>query len=198
MSSALACSAAARTRVGSGRGQVEEFGSRLGDRAGRRGGSKADGLLGVGSERQEGLMNLDGRGAGVLLAAGPAAFAVAAHTMGVDEEDLAGVVAGGPAQQAQGALEPLGLCHGVRPQQLVDGQVGGDERQAIGQGQPRLGQGAFGADAGGAEGSLVDPLQRQAGLDAREQRSRSSPTTSPRSPDGGVRGRAATGPGRCR
>ena len=45
-----------------------------------------------------------------------------------DQSDVAG------PQVIWGALQVLGLYHGVRPQQLVDGQVGGDEGQAVGQG----------------------------------------------------------------
>jgi hypothetical protein len=107
-------------------------------------------LAGVAVQREEGLRHLGRRGAGFFAAAAHPPLAVAAQAVRIDDEDPAGVMPRGAAQPAEGALQVLGLGHGMAGRQLMDADVGREERQAVGQGEALLGQGPFGAEAGGA------------------------------------------------
>jgi hypothetical protein len=52
----------------------------------------------------------------------------------------------------------------VACQQLVDGLVGGQERQALQQAEARLGQGPRGTQSGDAQGGFVNQLHRETRL----------------------------------
>jgi hypothetical protein len=68
----------------------------------------------------------------------------------------------GTAQFAQADLELLGLGHGVAGQELVDGQVGGHEGQAIGQFKAFLREGAPLAIGTQTHGRFIYQVQGQA------------------------------------
>lgn len=144
-------------------GQGQQFQGGLGGGATGGPGEQADRLAGVGIQGEEGLGAF----------AGPAFFfvigtmathlslAVAGNAVGIDRQEAPGEMAPGPAHQAQGDLKFLGLGDGVGVEQIVNGAVGGDVGQAVGQFEAFLAEGATLPDAGDAEGGLVDQLQGQ-------------------------------------
>jgi hypothetical protein len=71
----------------------------------------------------------------------------------------------GATELAQRHLKTLGLGHRMSGQQFVNGQVGGEEVEAIGAFESPLAETATGADAGHTEGRFVDQLQGQPWLD---------------------------------
>ena len=88
-------------------------------------------------------------------------LAEAAHPMGIDGQQPAPEVARGAADLAQGHLEAQAVGDGAGPEQVVDGGVGGQERQAVGHLEDPLVQGAAVPQPGAAQRRLVDQLQRQ-------------------------------------
>jgi hypothetical protein len=86
--------------------------------------------------------------------------------MRIDGQEFALEMARDAADLAQGHLQALGFGDGVCPQELVNGLISGHERQSVSELESFLGQGAFSAQAAGAQGGLMDQLQRQTRLDA--------------------------------
>ena len=167
MSSTVKCSESARTRawpvvgVEDLAGQPQQLLGRRRGRARRGAGGEADRLAGVDVQDEEGLGRLDGP-LPAILAVGPhVPLRVAAHAVGIDGQQPAPEVARGATDLAQGHLEVQALGDGVGPEQLVDGRVAGEERQAVGQLEDPLVQRAAMPQPGAAEGRLVDQLQRQ-------------------------------------
>jgi len=137
----------------------------LGDRAGRGAEGDGHGLLGLYIKTEEGLEGFDGLFRYLVAMAAGLAFGVGAQVVGVDGQQIALEVAAGPSQHAQGGLEGLGALDGQRGEQVVDGLVGGHERQAVGQFEALLAERGSGAHAGQAQGRFVEDLQGQARLD---------------------------------
>lgn len=77
------------------------------------------------------------------------AFAVAGESVWINDEQLAVEVATGAAQLSQGPLEVLRFGGAVGGAQVVDGCVGGDERQAVGEFKPFLTEATLVAQIGG-------------------------------------------------
>ena len=82
--------------------------------------------------------------------------------MGIDGQQPAPEVARGAADLAEGDLEVEALDDRASPEQLVDGHVAGEERQAVGQLEDPLVQCAAVPQPGAAQRRLMDQLQRQA------------------------------------
>jgi hypothetical protein len=61
------------------------------------------------------------------------ALAVAGHPMGIQRQKGAGEMSSGTAQLAQGNLGLLGVLEGMAVQEVVNGRVGRNEGQAVGQ-----------------------------------------------------------------
>jgi hypothetical protein len=70
------------------------------------------------------------------------------------------------AQFTQGDLQLLGLLDSVTVQQVVDGQVGWNEGQAVGQLKTLLGERAPLAIGAQTHGGFIDQVQSQTRLDA--------------------------------
>ena len=70
-------------------------------------------------------------------------------------------MAGGSAPLAQSDLEALGLFDGVGVEQIVDGLVGGDQGQAVGDLKTLLTEGAALAHPADAQSGLRHPRERQ-------------------------------------
>jgi len=87
--------------------------------------------------------------------------------MRVDGQETAEQVTACAADSAQGDLKTLGLSNCVAIEQLVDGLIGGDKGQAVGQFEALLAERAVAADAGGAQCRLVNQLQSQAAVHMR-------------------------------
>ena len=99
----------------------------------------------------------------LVMAVGPhVPLAEAADAMGIDGQQPALEVARGAADLAQGHLEVQAVGDRAGPEQFVDGHVAGEERQAVGQLEDPLVQGAAVPQPGAAQRRLVDQLQRQA------------------------------------
>ena len=160
-------------------------------RARRGAGGEADRLAGIDVQDEEGLGRLDGPLPGILTVGPHVPLGVAAHAMGIDGQQPAPEVARGAADLAEGDLEVEALGDRASPEQLVDGHVAGEERQAVGQLEDPLVQGAAVPQPGAAQRRLMDQLQRQ----ARPARPRgfvpSSRTPGPRPPGGAIPGRVA-------
>ena len=73
-------------------------------------------------------------------------------------------MAQGSPQLAQGHLQPLRLLDSPPGQQVMDGHVGSQPRQAIDQFEPVLAERPFLANAGRTQGGFVNELQGQAGF----------------------------------
>ncbi len=71
-------------------------------------------------------------------------------------------MARGAADLAEGRLEAQTVGDGAGAEELVDGHVAGEERQAVGQLEDPLVQGTAVPQAGATQRRLVDELQRQA------------------------------------
>ena len=85
--------------------------------------------------------------------------------MGIEGEATAGEMAAGPPQPSPGGLHPLGLRHRVGVPPIMQGLIGGEKRQAVGQGQPGMGQAAGFPEPADAQGGLVHQLQQETGRD---------------------------------
>lgn len=145
-----------------GGGHVEEKPCAFGSGLGRGPDGEGQGLPGVGIEAEEGLDGFDGAFVRIMPVASGLAFGIAAHGVGVDGQQISGIVSAGPAQAAQGELEGLGLLDGMRLEQLMNGLVAGDEGQAVGELESFLAERASPAYAAGAQGGFVDQLEGQA------------------------------------
>ena len=77
----------------------------------------------------------------------PLAFAVAASPMRVDDQQCPLGVSGGSPQEPQGHLKPLRLSDREGAQEVMDREVGHDERQTVEQFEPLLAQCPFLANA---------------------------------------------------
>lgn len=77
------------------------------------------------------------------------AFAVAGKSVWINDEQLAVEMATGAAQLSQGPLEVLRFGGAVGGAQVVDGCVGGDERQAVDEFKPFLTEATLVAQIGG-------------------------------------------------
>lgn len=143
-------------------GQLERFPGGGGQAAPAAGVAKANRLAGIRVQEEEGLGLLFGRLPGGGAALDHVAFGVADQTVRIQSQNPSGEMAAGPAQLAQGGLEPLGLGDGVGLQQVMHGAVGGKERQAIGQLKAFVPQGAVLPQAGPAKSRFMDQMQGQA------------------------------------
>jgi len=92
------------------------------------------------------------------------ALAETPHAMRIDSQHPGLEIARGAPEFAQGDLQALTVEHGSSPEEIVDGAVAGEERQAIGQREDLLVHGVAVPHAGGAESRFVDQLQRQTRL----------------------------------
>ena len=137
-------------------GQLQQLRSRLGDATGGTGAGEANRLAGLGVQTEEGLGDLDGFEPRIVPETDHLAFAATVETVRIDGQESSGKVPAGPAQLAQGDLEPLGLIHGVRRQQIVDSLIGGDKGQAVDQFETFLTERAALAHSGDAQRGLMD------------------------------------------
>ena len=119
---------------------AQELGAGLGDGLGRRTEAKADGLAGVTIQQEKGLGHFGWFLFGAEAVSAHLALAVAGHAVRVHRQERAGEVSSGAAQFTQRDLQLLSLLDGVTGQEVVDGQVGGNEGQAVGQLKTFLGK----------------------------------------------------------
>jgi hypothetical protein len=83
----------------------------------------------------------------------------------VDRQEISLEVSAGAPDVSEGDLQVQGLVDGVGVEQVVDGLIGGEERESVGGFEPFLGKGAGLAHAVDAQGGLVNELQSQARFD---------------------------------
>jgi hypothetical protein len=152
-----------------GRDQIQQFGRGLADGAGGGGGGQAQGLVRVHIQGEEGLGHLVGGLLLMMLGAVSTHLALApgAHAVWVQGDALAAEMPAGTAEQPQGRLQGASVGHAVGIQELVDGGVAGDKRQAVGDLEAALAQAAAIAHPGDAQGRLVDQLEGQPRLNLR-------------------------------
>ena len=131
-------------------------------------------MAGVGVEYEKGLSGLGGPLLTILAVGSHVPLAEAAHAMGIDGQQPAPEMARGAAQLAECHLKTQAVGDGTSREKLVDGHVAGEKRQAVGQLEDPLVQGAAMPQPGAAQRRLVNQLQRQAWSDA--LRSLSGPT----------------------
>lgn len=67
------------------------------------------------------------------------AFGATFNPMRINAEQMALEMAAGAADFTQRHLQGLGLGHGVAPEHLMNGKIGGDERQSVGEFKALLG-----------------------------------------------------------
>lgn len=116
----------------------------------------ANGLAGFCIEKEKGLRVFVGRLIGAGAPLNHVAFGVAREAVRIQGQDLAGKVAAGPAQLAQGHLELLGLLDGVGFQQVVNSAIGGKPRQAIDEFKSPMPQRTVVAERGATKRRLMD------------------------------------------
>ena len=174
-------------------GQLEQFLGRGRGRARRGARGETDRLAGVGVEHEESLSGLGRPFRSSWRWSAHVALAEAAYAVGIDGQEPSLEMARGAADLAQGDLKSQAVGHGAGPEKFVDGHVAGEERQAVGQLEDLLVQGAAVPQPSAAQRRLVDQLQAP-GAVRRFGRFRSSRTPGPRPPGAAIRGPAA----RCR
>ena len=118
----------------------------------RRTDREANRLKSVGVQQEEGLSHFGGFGIPAGFDATHLPFGVAPEPMGIDGQHPAQVMTAGSAQLAQGDLQSLGLSHGMGVKELMNGLIGRDERQAVGQFETFLTERAPLAQIAGAQG----------------------------------------------
>jgi hypothetical protein len=121
--------------------------------------------VGIGVEHEENLGDLGGTFGLVVAVVAHVPLAVAAHAMRIDGQDPSLEVTRSPADLTQGDLEALTVDDGSSAQELVNGAISCEERDAVGQLEDVLIHGAAVPQTGGAQSRFVDQLQRQARLD---------------------------------
>lgn len=92
------------------------------------------------------------------------AFAVAFNAVRIESEDVALEVAEGRAEFAEGELEGLGFADGMSVKEVVNGGIGGDKVEAIGDFETVLTESAGVPFSGDAERCFVNELQSDAWL----------------------------------
>jgi len=90
----------------------------------------------LGVQAEEGLGDLNGLEAGVIPEPDHLALAGTVEPMGIDGQQLAGEMAAGAPQLAQGDLEALGLLDGMGGQQMVDCLIGSDKGKPLATSKP--------------------------------------------------------------
>jgi hypothetical protein len=141
-------------------GQSEQFLRSGAQVASAAGVGQTKGLARFDIQEEEGLDLLGGRlrGAGTTLQHVP--FGVTDQAVRIQCQDLAREMAAGPAQLAQAHLEFLGLLDRVGFQQVMQGAIGGQPRQAIGQFKAPVPQRAVGAEGRSTQCGFVYQVQR--------------------------------------
>jgi hypothetical protein len=94
------------------------------------------------------------------------AFAVAAYAMRIDGEEFPLVVSGSSPQESERYLKSLRVRDRERGQELMDREVGHDERKTVDQFEPLLAQRPFIANTRDAQGCFMDQLESDPWLDA--------------------------------
>lgn len=88
------------------------------------------------------------------------------NSVRIDRQKISDVIARGSANPPQSRLESLSIFDRMLRKQVVNGDVAGDERQAVGQLKASLAQSTLRSHSCAAQRGLVDQLQGQAGFDA--------------------------------
>ena len=146
--------------------QIEQLRCGLRDRSGRSSGREADRLSRIRIEGKEGLSHLCWAGSVVFAMATHLAFAVAAYAMRIDGEEFPLVVSGSSPQESERYLKSLRVRDRERGQELMDREVGHDERKTVDQFEPLLAQRPFIANTRDAQGCFMDQLESDPWLDA--------------------------------
>jgi hypothetical protein len=121
--------------------------------------------MGLSVEAEEGLSHLDGGMVQVLLLSDHLAFAVGVESMRIDGEQFGLKMAEGASDLAEGELELLSLQNGMRLEQVMNGLIGGDKGQTVGQFKAPLAQSASITQAADTHSGFIDQLHGQTWLD---------------------------------
>lgn len=124
-------------------GSIQEFRCDLSHGPGRCPSSEAHRLVRIGIKDKEGLRDLGGLRIIILSMPAHLPFAVAAHAMGIDGQEVAAEMPGSASEQSQRDLKLLRFIDGVSPQELMNGHIGDHKRQSIEQFKAFLAQGAL-------------------------------------------------------
>ena len=143
----------------------QQLGRSLRDGFGGAAEGEGDGLMGLGVETKEGLQRFDSLLIRLMPVAAHLPLGVAAQVVGVDRQQLSPEVSAGAPQAAQGHLQLLAALDGLGLQEVVDGLITGDERQAVSDLEAFLAEAVVVAHPGHAQGRFMDQLQSQTGLD---------------------------------
>ena len=140
---------------------AKKIGRGLGDGAGRGAEGEGHRLMGFGVESEKDLGCFDGTRRLERDLSAQLTFAPGAHAVGINGQEVALIMTAGAADFSQGNLKGFGLGDRVPFEHLMDGLVGGNERQAVGQLKTLLAERAIAPDAGRTQGCLVDQLEGQ-------------------------------------
>lgn len=149
-------------RVEDALAQCEQIGSGLGHRGGRGSERKTNRLGTFRIQTEEALGHLFGSLAGVEAIPARLAFGEAFDAMRIDGEKARREMAAGAADLAEGNLQALRIGDAMSGEHLVDGGIGGNKGQAVGQFEAFLAQGTVAADAVDAEGRFVNQMHGHA------------------------------------
>lgn len=136
----------------------KQIGSGLGHGRGRGSERKTNRLGTFRIQTEEALGHLFGSFTGVEAMPARLAFGEAFDAMRIDGEKARREMATGAADLAESNLQALRIGDAVSCEQLVDGCIGGNERQAVGKFEAFLAQGTVAADAIDAEGRFVNQM----------------------------------------
>ena len=143
-------------------GQLQQFLGGGRGRAGRGARGETDRLAGLDVEREKGLSRLRGPFPLVMAVRPHVPLAEAAYAMGIDGYKSAQEVTRSATDLAQSHLEMQTVGDRAGREKFMHGHVAGEKRQAIGQLEDPLVQGAAVSQSGTAQRRLVNQLQRQA------------------------------------
>jgi len=137
---------------------LEDIGGGLRHRSGSGSDGKADGLMGIGIQTEEGLDDLNGFGLLMVSEATGLTLGETLDAMRIDGKDLSLEVATGSAESAEGNLEFLSILNGVGREQVVNGPISGHKGKPIGQFKALLAQSSGLSKIADTKGRLIDKL----------------------------------------
>ncbi len=117
-------------------------------------------------QQEKGLGHFGWLGFGVEAVSAHLTLAVTGHAVRIQRQESAIEMTSGAAQFAQGDLQLLSLLDSVAGQKVVDGHIGGNEGEAVGQFKTLLGERPPLPVRAQAHGGFIDQVQGQTRLDS--------------------------------
>ncbi len=138
----------------------------FGDRRSRGSQAQADRLAGFAVEKKKALPHFRGLFLAAEAVAAHLTFGVASHAVGIKSQQPAAKMFSRSPQLAQSDLQMPGLLDGASFEQIVDGGIGGDKGQSIGELKTLLRKGALAAIGAQAHGRLVHQVKSHPRFDS--------------------------------